>query len=95
MASLCAAFAPAEARRLAERFEVHYTPKHGSWLDMAESELGVLASQCLARRIPDKDTLIKEVAAWQTRRNKHHAKANWQFTTEDARVKLHHLYPSF
>jgi hypothetical protein len=95
MASLYAAFAPAEARRLAERFEVHYTPKHGSWLDMAESELGVLASQCLDRRIPDKDSLIREVQAWQARRNKHHAKANWQFTTEDARVKLHHLYPSF
>ena len=95
MASLCAAFAPAEARRLAERFEVHYTPKHGSWLNMAESEPGVLASQCLDRRIPDKDTLISEAAAWQARRNKHHAKANWQFTTENARVKLRHLYPSF
>ena len=94
-ASLYATFAPAEARRLAERFEVHYTPKHGSWLNMAESELGVLATQCLNRRIPDKDTLIREVAAWRERRNKHHARAKWQFTTENARVKLRHLYPSF
>ncbi len=94
-ASLYAAFAPAEARRLAERFEWHYTPKHGSWLDMAESELSVLPSQCLGRRIPDKQTLIQEVAAWQAHRNRHHAKANWQFTNDDARIKLHHLYPSF
>jgi hypothetical protein len=93
-ASLYAAFAPAEARRIAERFEWHYTPKHGSWLDMAESELGVLASQCLDRRIPDKDTLIKEIVAWQKCRNKHNAKADWQFTNEDARIKLRHLYPS-
>lgn len=94
MASLYAAFAPAEARRLAERFEVHYTPKHGSWLDMAEAELAVLSSQCLDRRIPDKDSLIKEVNAWQTHRNKHHAKANWQFTNDAARIKLRYLYPS-
>lgn len=94
IASLYQAFPPAEARRLAERFEIHHTPKHGSWLNMAESELGVLASQCLDRRIPDKDTLIQEVAAWEAYRNEHHAKANWQFTTADARVKLKHLYPS-
>jgi hypothetical protein len=94
VASLYAAFAPAEARRLAERFEWHYTPKHGSWLDMAESELGVLSSQCLDRRLPDKETLIGEVAAWQTRRNKHNTKASWQFTNDDARIKLKHLYPS-
>ena len=93
--SLYAAFPAAEARRLVERFEWHYTPKHGSWLDMAESELGVLSSQCLNRRIPDKQTLIREVAAWQDNRNKHHAKADWQFTTADARVKLKRLYPSF
>jgi hypothetical protein len=93
-ASLYATFAPAEARRLAERFEWHYTPKHGSWLNMAESELGVLSSQCLDRRIEDKDNLIEEVAAWQEYRNKHHAKANWQFTNQDARVKLQRLYPS-
>ena len=94
MASLYAAFAPAEARRLAERFEWHYTPKHGSWLDMAESELGVLVSQCLDRRVPDKETLINEVAAWRDHRNKHNTKANWQFTNEQARIKLRHLYPS-
>jgi len=94
-ASLYEAFPAAEARRLAERFEFHYTPKHGSWLDMAESELGILASQCLDRRIPDKQTLTEEIAAWQTSRNKHHAKANWQFTTKDARIKLKRLYPQF
>src|SRR5271170_1550952 len=94
-ASLYAAFPAAEARRLVKRFEWHYTPKHGSWLDMAESELGVLSSQCLSRRIPDKQTLEKEVAAWQDHRNKHHAKADWQFTTNDARVKLKRLYPTF
>ena len=94
-ASLYAAFPAPEARRLAGRFEWHYTPKHGSWLDMAESELGVLAHQCLDRRIPDKPKLIEEVAAWQDNRNKHHAKADWQFTTADARVKLKRLYPQF
>jgi DDE superfamily endonuclease len=93
-ASLYEAFPAAEARRLVERFEWHYTPKHGSWLDMAESELGVLSSQCLDRRIPDKQTLTDEVAAWQDRRNKSHAKADWQFTTADARVKLKRLYPA-
>jgi hypothetical protein len=94
-ASLYEAFPPAEAKRLAERFEWYYTPKHGSWLNMAESELGVLASQCLDRRIPDKETLIREVAAWQTSRNKNQTKANWRFTTADARIKLKHLYPQF
>ncbi len=94
-ASLYATFPAAEARRLVKRFEWHYTPKHGSWLDMAESELGVLSSQCLSRRIPDKDTLEAEVAAWQDYRNKHHTKADWQFTTADARVKLKRLYPHF
>jgi hypothetical protein len=94
-ASLYEAFPPAEARRLVERFEWHYTPKHGSWLNMAESELGVLASQCLDRRIPDKETLTSEVAAWQDRRNKHQNKADWQFTTADARIKLKRLYPRF
>ena len=94
-ASLYEAFPAAEARRLVERFEWHYTPKHGSWLDMAESELSVLSSQCLDRRIPDKQTLIEEVAAWEEDRNKHHAKADWQFTTADARVKLRRLYPAF
>jgi hypothetical protein len=94
-ASLYEAFPAAEARRLVERFEWHYTPKHGSWLDLAESELGALSSQCLDRRIPDKQTLIEEVAAWSRDRNARHAKANWRFTTSDARIKLKRLYPSF
>jgi hypothetical protein len=94
-ASLYEAFPATEARRLVERFEWHYTPKHGSWLDLAESELGHLTKQCLDRRIPDKKTLIKEIAAWEKNRNKNHTKANWQFTTEKARVKLKNLYPSF
>jgi len=93
-ASLYEAFPAEEARRLIERFEWHYTPKHGSWLDMAESELSVLTSQCLDRRIPDKQTLIEEVAAWEDNRNKSHAKADWQFTTADARIKLKKLYPA-
>ena len=91
-ASLYEAFPPAEARRLVERFEWHYTPKHGSWLDMAESELGVLSSQCLDRRIPDQQVLKEEVEAWEADRNRKHAKADWQFTTADARVKLKRLY---
>jgi hypothetical protein len=94
-ASLYAAFPAAEARRLAKRFEWHYTPKHGSWLDMAESELAVLTTQCLRRRIPNKQALQREGAAWQDHRNKHHAKADWQFTTDDARLKLKRLYPHF
>ena len=93
-ASLYQAFPAAEARRLVERFEWHYTPKHGSWLDMAEAELSVLAAQCLDCRIPDKPTLIESVAAWQHPRNTDHAKADWQFTTADARVKLKRLYPA-
>jgi hypothetical protein len=94
-ASLYEVFPPAEARRLVERFEWHYTPKHGSWLNMAESELGVLSKQCLARRIPDKAALAREIEQWQLFRNQHHAKADWQFTTDDARIKLKHLYPTF
>jgi hypothetical protein len=93
-ASLYEAFPPAEARRLVERFEWHFTPKHGSWLDMAEIELSVLSSQCLNRRIPEKAMLEAEVAAWQAARNHDNAKADWQFTTADARIKLKHLYPS-
>ena len=93
-ASLYEAFPPAEARRLVERFEWHYTPKHGSWLDLAESELSVLSGPCLDRRIPDKQILIDEVAAWECSRNKDHAKADWQFTTAAARVKLKRLYPA-
>ena len=94
-ASLYEAFPPDEARRLVERFEWHDTPKHGSWLDMAESELSVLSSQCLDRRIPDKPALIEEVDAWEKDRNKHHSKADWQFTTADARIKLKRLYPHY
>ena len=93
-ASLYEAFPPAEARRLVERFEWHYTPKHGSWLDMAESELSVLSSQCLDRRIPDQRVLKDEVTAWEADRNSKHARADWQFTTADARVKLRRLYPA-
>ncbi len=93
-ASLYEAFPAAEARRLVERFEWLYTPKHGSWLNMAESELGVLSSQCLNRRIPDKQTLIEEITAWQAERNLNHTKADWQFNTDDARIKLKRLYPS-
>jgi hypothetical protein len=93
-ASLYEAFPPAEARRLVERFEWHYTPKHGSWLNMAETELSVLSSQCLDRRISTRQRLIDEITAWEAARNKHHAKADWQFTTADARVKLKRLYPS-
>jgi len=94
-ASLYEAFPAEEARRLFERFEWHYTPKHGSWLDLAESELSVLSRQCLDRRIPDKDSLIKEVAAWQNDRNKKYTKADWHFTTAEDRVKLKRLYPTF
>ena len=93
-ASLYEAFPAVEARRLVERFEWHYTPKHGSWLDLAESELGVLTSQCLDRRIPNKQILIDEIAAWEHDRNANHTKADWQFTTKNARIKLKHLYPS-
>ena len=93
-AALYEAFAPEEARRIMEKLEWHYTPKHGSWLDMAESELSVLSCQCLSRRIADKDTLTKQVDAWQRDRNKKHAKADWQFTTTDARIKLKRLYPT-
>lgn len=93
-ASLYEAFSPAEARRLVERFEWHYTPKHGSWLDLAESELAVLSCQCLDRRIPNQQALKAEVEAWEADRNSKHAKANWQFTTEEARVKLKRLYPA-
>ena len=87
------AFPPEEARRLVERFEWHYTPEHGSWLNMAESELAILSGQCLDRRIPDQATLQREVAAWLHRRNTYHAKADWRFTTADVRIKLKSLYP--
>jgi hypothetical protein len=93
-ASLYAAFAPAEARRLADKLELHYTPKHGSWLNMAEIELAMLAGQCLDRRLADRATLEREVAAWQAARNRAGRGVNWRFTTEDARIKLKHLYPT-
>ena len=92
-ASFYETFEPQEAQRLIERFEFHYTPKHGSWLNMAEIELGVLIRQCLSRRIPDKSTLEKEVRAWQKDRNAKVVKVDWRFTTADARIKLKHLYP--
>ena len=93
-ASLYKAFPPDEARRIAEKIEFHYTPKHGSWLNMAEIELSVLSRQCLSRRIPDQATLKQEIQAWQKRRNAQDAMVNWQFTTADARIKLKKLYPS-
>jgi hypothetical protein len=93
-AALYETFAPAEARRLVEKLEIHYTPKHGSWLNVAEMELSVLARQCLDRRIPDLEALRREVAAWVATRNAAVAKVDWQFTTADARVKLKRLYPT-
>ena len=93
-ASLYEAFKPAEARRLLERLEIHYTPKHGSWLDMAETELSIMTKQCLDRRIADISTLTREVAAWEQQRNDANSKINWQFSTGDARIKLKKLYPS-
>ena len=93
-ASLYEAFAPTEARRLLERLEMHYTPKHGSWLNMAETELSVLATPCLDRRIPDPTTLTQEVATWQRQRNAAQGRVDWRFTTQGARIKLKRLYPS-
>lgn len=92
-ASLYEAFPPEEARRIIEKLEIHYTPKHGSWLDMAETELSVLSRQCLDRRIPDRPTLAAEVAAWELDRNAAECKVDWHFTTADARIKLKRLYP--
>ncbi len=93
-AALYETFPAAEARRLWQRLEVHYTPKHGSWLNMAEIELGILARQCLRRRIPDIATLTRETAAWESDRNARPGTITWRFTTPDARIKLHRLYPS-
>ena len=92
-ASLYEAFAPEEARRLARRLEIHYTPKHGSWLNVAEIELSALNTQCLNRRIPDIALMRTEVAAWERDRNNRAAKIDWRFTTEDTRIKLKRLYP--
>jgi hypothetical protein len=88
-------FEPQEAKRLCDRFEFHYTPKHGSWLNMAETELSILARQCLNRRIPNQKTLRKEIASWQKQRNKTMSTIDWRFTTSDARIKLKKLYPTF
>ena len=96
LASLYAAFEPVTAFRLAQRFEIHYTPKHGSWLNMAELEIGVMSRQCLKRRIPTMEKMASEVQAWVTERNNHKTTVHWQFTTADARInKLRHLYPKF
>jgi hypothetical protein len=94
LGSLYETFAPEEARRIAERLEIHYTPKHGSWLNMAEIELSILARECLDRRIPDADALRRETTAWEADRNARAAKMKWRFTTADARIRLHHLYPT-
>jgi hypothetical protein len=98
IASLYEAFEPAEAKRIADKLEIHYTPqggtpKHGSWLNMAEIELSVLGRQCLDRRIPDKATLVSEVSNWERARNAAGLRINWRFTTADARIKLKRLYP--
>lgn len=93
-ASLYEVFPPAEAKRLTDKLEIHYTPKHSSWLNMAEIELSVLRRQCLDRRVPDAATLMTEVAAWAARRNATAGSINWRFTTADARIKLKKLYPS-
>ncbi len=92
-AALYEAFVPAEARRIARKLEIHYTPKHGSWLNMAEIELSVLARQCLDQRIPNQETLAEEVGAWEAERNAAESSIEWRFTSADARIKLKHLYP--
>lgn len=92
-AALYEGFAPEEARRILRRLEFHYTPKHASWLNMVEIEIGVMVGQCLDRRIPDKETLVAEIAAWEHRRNSEHARINWMFTVERARTKLKRAYP--
>lgn len=93
-AALYLAFPPEEARRILDKLVFHFTPKHGSWLNMAEIEFSVLQRQCLDRRIPDAETLVSEIAAWETDRNLAAVTTNWRFTTQDARIKLKHLYPS-
>ena len=93
-ASLYEAFAPMEAHRLAKRFEFHYTPKHGSWLDMAEIELGILGRRCLSQRIDNIADLRRQVRAWEKGRDEARVKVTWQFTTTNARIKLRKLYPS-
>jgi DDE superfamily endonuclease len=93
LASLYEAFPPDQARRIAEKLEIHYTPKHGSWLNMAEIELSVLSRQCLNRRIESMEELKREVSAWEQERNERQVVVKWQFTTADARIKLRRLYP--
>ncbi len=93
-AALYEVFPPADARRMLRQLEFHWTPVHGSWLNMAQIELAVLARQCLSRRIPDVHTMAREVAAWEARRNRHQATIDWRFTTKDARIKLKSLYPT-
>lgn len=95
VASLYKRYPAAEARRITKRLEIHYTPKHGSWLDIAEIELNVMTRQCLSRRIDNIDRLRAELAAWESDRNAIASKVNWQFRTSDARIKLQSLYPSF
>ena len=92
--SLYETFEPAEALRIAKKLEIHYTPKHGSWLNMAEIELGILARQCLNRRIPDQASMMREIQHWEISRNEQKRRVDWQFCTEDARIKLKKLYPS-
>jgi transposase len=94
-AALYEVFEPQEAKRLLDKLEFHYTPKHGSWLNMAEIEFSVLFRQCLDRRIPDAETLQSEIAAWQDDRNARESAVNWRFSTDNARIKLKSLYPSF
>src|SRR3712207_1167568 len=93
-AALYETFAPAEAKWLADKLEIHYTPKHGSWLNMAEIELSVLGRQCLGGRLADRDALAREVSAWAAARNARACGTDWRFTTADARIKLKRLYPS-
>jgi hypothetical protein len=93
LSSLYETFEPKEARRLAERLEIHNTPKHGSWLNVAEIELSALSSQCLNRRIPDLPTMQSQIAAWEKQRNNRQSKIHWHFSNDDARIKLKHLYP--
>ena len=93
IASLYTAFPPEKARRLAEKLEIHYTPKHASWLDMAEIEIGIMSRQCLSDYLANKDKIEAEVLAWCKKRNSNNSKVDWQFTTSDARIKLKRLYP--
>jgi len=95
ISSLYEAFPPEQARKLAKRLEIHYTPKHGSWLNIAEIELSVLSRQCLGRRIPNLGFLAAEISAWNKNRNNIAKSVDWQFTTDDARIKLKHLYPIY